>query len=306
MRITPLVSVIIPVYNSEKFIEKAINSVLSQSYQAFEILVIDDGSIDSSRSIISKYESKLTYLYQNNAGVSAARNLGIKHSQGELIAFLDSDDTWHPDKLKIQVEVYENNPSVSLIHTLADWNGQFNDFEVISHEEIKVEENNFSNIFLNPYLMPTTVMVPKKTIDAVGVFDTNLPTAEDVDFFLRCCYQKKVILISNFLVHMTANEGSLSDDLRSYTDNLDVIDAFTKKHPEFELDSPDVVAAAKAKVYLGYADELCFKGESRAAIKAAYYSINNKLSKEACVVFVKAVIKLFLGPFIGRSITKTP
>src|SRR5271157_607063 len=101
----PCVSVIIPTYNRCKYVQEAIESVLAQSFTNYELIVIDDGSTDETDKIIpKKYADKLNYVWQENQGESKARNLGISLAQGEYLAFLDSDDKWHPDKLKYQVE----------------------------------------------------------------------------------------------------------------------------------------------------------------------------------------------------------
>jgi len=106
----PKVSVIIPTYSYSKYIEKAINSVLAQTYRDFEIIVVDDGSTDNTRKIIeTKYKDKVRYFYQENKGASAARNKGIKESKGEYLAFLDQDDLFHPLSLEKKVDFLNRN-----------------------------------------------------------------------------------------------------------------------------------------------------------------------------------------------------
>ena len=100
---TPLVSVIIPVYNSAKYIQKAIDSVLDQTYSNYEIIVVDDGSTDETRQKLQSYQNKIRYVFQENQGSATARNTGIKLAKGDLVAFLDSDDFWSmPEKLDRQ------------------------------------------------------------------------------------------------------------------------------------------------------------------------------------------------------------
>ena len=115
------VSVIIPTYNRRVRLEKAVESVLGQTYPDFELIVVDDGSEDSTRDLISRYGSRISYLPQENRGVSAARNRGIAAARGELIAFLDSDDWWDKDKLKLQVKALEEDPSYLISHTEEIW-----------------------------------------------------------------------------------------------------------------------------------------------------------------------------------------
>ena len=109
----PIVSVIIPTYNRAHLIDKAIKSVLNQTYQDFEIIVVDDGSTDNTNEVLKNFtDSRIHYIFHtSNLGVSAARNTGIKTSQGEYIALLDSDDDWLPEKLDKQVDVLQNESS---------------------------------------------------------------------------------------------------------------------------------------------------------------------------------------------------
>ena len=100
----PKVSVIIPTYNRSKYVTKAIDSVLAQTYRDFEIIVVDDGSTDNTKEVLKPYTDRIKYLYQENTGVSAARNAGIRAAGGQWIAFLDSDDEWLPEKLSIQMD----------------------------------------------------------------------------------------------------------------------------------------------------------------------------------------------------------
>src|SRR5690348_15579178 len=110
-----LVSVIIPAYNYARYIPGAVNSVLAQTYQNHEIVVVDDGSTDGTRQALGDSLDKISYIYQHNRGVSAARNVGIERSRGELIAFLDADDVWVPDKLDRQVRFLRDHPSIGMV-----------------------------------------------------------------------------------------------------------------------------------------------------------------------------------------------
>lgn len=122
----PLVSVIIPVYNGEKYIDSAINSVLKQDYSNIEIIVVDDGSFDNTKAVIKTYKNKVKYFYKKNGGVASARNYGLKVANGEFIAFLDCDDLYTEDKVSKQVEVLLENPSLGFV---------YNDIDVIDHDK---------------------------------------------------------------------------------------------------------------------------------------------------------------------------
>ena len=111
------VTIIIPTYNSSPFIGKAIDSVLAQTYTDYEIILVDDGSTDNTKEILEKYQDNITYILQPNQGVAIARNTGIRNSESEYIALLDSDDEWLPEKLELQMRTIEKNNDVGLVHT---------------------------------------------------------------------------------------------------------------------------------------------------------------------------------------------
>ena len=112
-----LVSVIIPVFNGEKYIKQALETVYSQSYKNFEVVCVNDGSTDNTEAIVKYFDKKIIYYFQNNKGQSAARNTAIKLSHGDLIALLDADDIWFPEKLKLQVNYFLDHPEVSMVHS---------------------------------------------------------------------------------------------------------------------------------------------------------------------------------------------
>ena len=118
---SPIVSVVIPTYNRWPLVAEAIESVLSQTYRDFELIVVDDGSTDGTAGEIAKFGSRLRLLRQPNRGVSAARNLAFGEARGRYLAFLDSDDLWRPKKLAIQTAFMERNPSVAICQTAEIW-----------------------------------------------------------------------------------------------------------------------------------------------------------------------------------------
>src|SRR6266508_897311 len=115
-----LVSVVIPNYNCGRFLEETLESVFAQAYPAVEVIVVDDGSTDDSLQVLEKYAGRVNVIRQANQGVSAARNAGIRASHGELVALLDADDLWHPDKLAKQVALFAN-PAVGLVHCAVEY-----------------------------------------------------------------------------------------------------------------------------------------------------------------------------------------
>ena len=189
------ISVIIPAYNRAEFIQKAIKSVLNQTFKDFELIIIDDGSTDNTGDIIQEYNDKrVKYFHQFNRGPGPARNKGIKKSSGKYLAFLDSDDAWELEKLEIQINEMKDNPEYLLSHTEEIW---FKGARRI--KPLKIHRKRHGDIFnwslrLCSVSM-STVMIEKELIDEIGYFDENLEVCEDYDYWLRVTAKYPVLLI---------------------------------------------------------------------------------------------------------------
>ena len=152
----PKVSVIIPAYNSSGFIEDALESVFKQTYRNYEVIVVDDGSTDKSAEIIGSFSDKrIIYIYQENHGVSVARNKGILESKGEYIAFLDSDDLWLPEKLEKQVAILNNNKNTGLVYTDFDviHEGESSYWQLSEDSKVFYKGNVFNKLFMKNLLL---------------------------------------------------------------------------------------------------------------------------------------------------------
>ena len=189
-------TVIIPTYNRGWVIQEAIDSVLDQDFSNYELIVVDDGSDDNTPAALAAYENKITALRQSNKGVSAARNRGIAEASGQLIAFLDSDDLWLPQKLSTQVKFFKDHPDAVISQTQERWvrNGV--------RVNPRKRHHKFSGMIFEQSLAlclvsPSAVMIKKSLFDTVGVFDENLPACEDYDLWLRISCRYPVHLIDS-------------------------------------------------------------------------------------------------------------
>lgn len=193
------VSVIIPTYNCAKFICEAIDSVLTQTYRDFEIIVIDDGSNDNTADLLKKYGNNIIrYIYQKNEGLSAARNRGICESTGEYIAFLDSDDCWLPQKLAIQLNAAEEDRTIGLVACYMQTIDE-NSILLPNIKPQKIAGENFDDAFRYGSPAPSTFVVQKKCILDIGLFDRCLCMFEDLDFYLRISQKFKIRVLSDIL-----------------------------------------------------------------------------------------------------------
>lgn len=204
-----MISVIIPTYNRAPFLKKAIESVILQSYQDFEIIIIDDGSTDNTPEVISKFGDRVIYVRKENEGPSAARNKGVKVSRGGFVAFLDSDDRWHREKLAIQVREMEKNPNFLISHTQELW---YKNGNLLPQKE---RHSKYGGYIFDKCLplcsvSMSTAMVRKGIFDSVGGFDESLPCCEDYDFWLRVSTAHPFLLVNKPL---TLKDGGRSDQV---------------------------------------------------------------------------------------------
>lgn len=192
-----LVSVIIPTYNASETIERALKSVILQTYSDYEIIVIDDGSSDNTQEVVDEFRKEfdsilVQYIVQKNLGPSSARNNGVKKSQGEFIAFLDADDEWHKDKLKIQIEIMQDK-NLDFLGSAY----QYDEFDYKNIDEIKMEEYNFNDLLLKNRFSTPGVIIRKDFLLELCGFDESLKYVEDHDLWLRCALKSNLIGIEN-------------------------------------------------------------------------------------------------------------
>lgn len=210
------VSVIIPVYNGEKFIENAIVSVLNQKGVNFELIVIDDGSVDTTITVVNKYSDQLKLIKKNNEGVSKARNVGLKHAQGKYIAFLDADDVFLPGKLLKQVSALSSTDGAVLCHSNMgniDENGNLLDKPVMQHEMDDPPESGYvlKNLFNWNFIFTSSVVVRRNVFSKAGGFNEQLSYAEDYELWLRISCYGKIIYLNEILLNYRIHENSASN-----------------------------------------------------------------------------------------------
>ncbi|ENU37648.1 glycosyltransferase family 2 protein [Acinetobacter parvus] len=180
-----LISVIIPMYNSAETIIKALDSVKAQTFKCYyDVIVVNDGSMDKSQELVENYifednRFKLILINQENGGVSTARNAGLKASNGDLIAFLDSDDQWFPDKLEKQTKLLELNPQIDLLGCA------FDGLYLPNTPDGSLLKIDISKLIFKNYFQPSTVIMKRKVFEEIGYFDENQKYAEEGNYFIR-------------------------------------------------------------------------------------------------------------------------
>ena len=196
------IDVIIPTYNREASIKRAIDSVLNQSYKNFLLIVVDDGSTDQTNTLLENYKnhSQIKILKQNNSGVSAARNFGVKYSNSDWIAFLDSDDEWLPHKLETQVEFIKNHLAISFIHGEEIW--YRNNVRVnpkVKHSKSSIDLFKRSLEFC--LISPSTVLIKRDLFNKYGPFNEDFVVCEDFDLWNKILARLDVGFIETPLIN---------------------------------------------------------------------------------------------------------
>jgi glycosyltransferase involved in cell wall biosynthesis len=211
MKQNPLISVVMPAYNSEKTVGEAIKSVLKQTYRNFEFIIVDDGSTDRSLEIIKIYARKdrrIKILHnKKNEGIAKTRNYGIKKSKGKYIAVQDSDDISSPRRFEKQVDFLEKNPDVGVVGSfieIFDNSKKIRDIRKYPKEDKKLREMIF---FVCPIAQPST-MIRKETLEKVGLYDKKYPLSEDIDLWFRIGEKYKFSNIQEVLLKYRENPKS--------------------------------------------------------------------------------------------------
>ena len=206
---SPITSVIIPTYNRWPLVVEAVDSVLAQSFQDIEIIVVDDGSTDGTTNRLAKFDGRLRLFTTTRRGVAAARNFGVSQAQGYYVAFLDSDDLWLPGKLQTQIAFLDRHPEIQICQTDEIWvrNG-------VRVNPKAMHRKPSGDIFVRSLdlclISPSAVMMTRELFQCIGGFDESFPVCEDYDLWLRVTSVYSVPLIPEALV---VKRGGHADQL---------------------------------------------------------------------------------------------
>ena len=236
-----MVSVVIPTFNNGKYIIQALESVLSQSYREYEIIIIDDGSTDGTRKLLEQFKDRTRYCYQENQGLAVARNRGLEESRGEFITYLDADDVWLPDNLKMKVDVLQKHPELGGVFsdfTVFDERGIIHprgtkfvfpffrrtgkDFpEIFSHEEkisdgfaheIKLYIGHvFSELFWGNFILPSSMVFRRDCALETGYFVPTMRTQQDYEYWLRFSKNYPLAYVDEVLVRYRKHSDQLTN-----------------------------------------------------------------------------------------------
>jgi glycosyltransferase involved in cell wall biosynthesis len=219
----PKVSVIITTYNYGQYIIEAIRSVLNQTFEDFEVIIVDDGSSDKTYEIVSHMmDERIEYLYQENRGVSYARNAGLDVSRGQYICFLDADDLWLPWKLAVQIKTIEAYPLAGIIYAdmfLINVDGSKILGLFLSQTKREPPHGKVLDKLVDRFFgYPSTLMIKREVFDKVGKFDETLKNCQDYDWLLRAAGQFEFEVVTLPLTKYRIHAGQLSRNKASVLD----------------------------------------------------------------------------------------
>jgi glycosyltransferase involved in cell wall biosynthesis len=244
------VSVIIPAYNKAEFTAKTVESVLAQTYDNIETIVVDDGSTDGTRERLGGYESRIKYLYKENGGACSARNAGIREARGEYLAFLDHDDLYCPEKIERSIEFLESDPGAGFVHTAADFiDDKGEKVGTFVSPGSGYGKDIFGKLLLGNFICNSTVVARRSCVEKTGPFDETMFYPADWDMWIRLARYFKAGYIDEPL---TGHRGPDTYIKRNYRDSM--IDEELK-------------VLQKAFISAPYLD----KGIRRSAISNVYY-----------------------------------
>jgi len=254
----PLVSVIVPAYNSGQFLPEAVASALGQTHKHLEVIIVDDGSTDDTPAVIRKLAAhpKVRAVGQDNAGPAAARNRGIEEARGEYVAFLDSDDLWLPEKTEKQLDLFRRNEALGLVYCLRrgrilDEQGQWTEDKErnlrYAQKEGRYRRGNcFRETVEEVFIALPSAMVPAGVLRKVGGFDTDLITAEDRHLYARIAHDYPIDYVEEPLVIVRRHGKNLSRDPEREPQTLDFLRKIAGQYPECSLRRPGWMRAAYA------------------------------------------------------------
>lgn len=295
-----IVSVIIPTYNRASFISDAIDSVLSQTYQDYEIIVVDDGSTDDTKQVLSKYGNQIHYIYQENQRQGAARNNGIRHSTGNYIAFLDSDDVWLPQKLEWDIACFENESQIGFVYSNVMYISS--DGAPLHKRRMKSPTGDvLENIVLENFVVASTAIVKRECFDTVGLFNETREIAgsEDYEMWTRIASQYHFGYVdrssTKYRVHpmgMMSNPGGME---RSMLSALEAILANGEFYPR--------IAHLKSHAYSNIYTYIAINYYASGDMRKAQEFLRKAISIYPHQIYNRKLVYTFLRTLFGKRLS---
>lgn len=299
----PTVSINLCCYNSEKFLEETIQSICTQTYKDWELIVINDGSTDSTERIIQKYITDgwpIVYHSQANAGLGRSRNKAIELSQGEFIAFIDHDDLWMPQKLEMQIPLFAD-PEVGLVYSDAIYFNEESNSHRLYQSRAYYTGRCFPQLLTDYFLCLQTVVIRKTTLNSLTYwFDAEFNMSEEVDLFARIGYKWKFAMVNEPLAKWRVHSSSLTWKYGvQFSDEINVmLKKYEKIIPDFSAEYAHEIAFLRQQNVISKAMFLWRDGKNNDARRILLPLLHHRI--KACIVFA---LTFFPESIIGRLLT---
>jgi len=307
MSTKPLVSVVIPTYNCP-FLSEAINSVLTQTYENIEIIIIDDGSTDKTRVIVEKYHTKVQYIYQENQGVSSARNNGIRASHGDYIAFLDADDVWLPAKLKNQIDIFNENDNIGFVYCDNYFvNESLRPLSNYSRKIPLFEGDILINFLLDYFIITSGLVVKRECFSSIGYFSREYIVDEDFEFFLRLVqkYSGGVVKNKLFLRRIYSMSLSRQDFQRNAAYDIQILEEFISKNQNFYKENRKILNRRLADLYFLFGYRYLIRNKNLHAFIQFLHALKCnpqiKIIKNILLCFIPKYCRKYLKKFMSKT-----
>ena len=295
---TPRVSIIIPTYNRAEMIVECLESVFTQTFTDYEVIVVDDGSTDNTEEVLNSYLDRLIYIKQENMGNAGARNKGIERASGEIIAFNDSDDLWLSDKLERQLKYLDEHPDVDMVcgNGIFFGSSKVEGGKVISDKRaipLEREGVTLPSIFMKSTLRTPTMVARRKVIEAVGGFDPEFKVCVDLDFAFRVLTKFKVAFMNEPLFKLRKHDGHVGGDSERRTlFNIKAIEKLLREYPEARmLIGEKLINRRLAYRYYRLGKITQKKGRKKEALSAYKKSLSYRPFYPSCFLkYVKCMI----------------
>ncbi len=298
------VSVIIPVYNGERTIRETIESVLGQSFSDFELIVIDDGSVDRTVEILSQIKDpRIRVLSYPNRGLAASRNRGIAEASGEYVTFIDADDLWTSDKLQSQYQALQNHPEAAVAYSWSDCIDESSRF-LRPGSHTTLSGNVYPHILVNNFVENgSNVLVRRSIFAEVGLFDESLSAAEDRDMWIRLAARYHFVAVSKPLVLYRISQTSMSANV--FKQSRESIAVIEKAYSQAPQSLKHLKKRSLANIYkyltVKALDEKPDSGRARTAVQFLYQAVINDPSLLKHRVTIRALLKIAVIALLPSS-----
>lgn len=295
------VSVIVPAYNCDKYVAAALESIFNQTYKKLEVIVINDGSTDNTRSVLEKFGDRIVLIDQKNSGPATARNRGLEKATGSYVAFLDGDDLWEPNKLAEQIAVLEKNPDVALVYSNLEHFYEGTD-KRIKGPSVLPSGFVLDKLLVESFIALPTVVVRAEVIKEIGGFDESLYTAEDLNLYLKIARDHKFIGVDKVFLRRRLHGNNTSERTNIKRGTLDNLDKIVALYPSLAPSKHEPMRQAYVRRGKSMMKEY-FKHERYAECQEIIRSLANRdaLDIELRVFYFYAKFKQFLVKFMRRQ-----